>query len=152
MGGFARLYGTAAHMLIPVVPVTSSVGTLLTAGRFRPMNAGVHTLNTLTLKEKCKENHKNVESASSSSSSPANLYDFRWPLLDLAYSRSSSHYRLGRVSISIDSKSSTWIVLAHDHGDDNDDEKEHDLKNNQHSSAGATESSDYSEVTADVSD
>lgn len=115
-----RVFGTAAHVLIPVVPVVAGVATMLTAGYYIPKNAGVNTLDSVALKETSKDERDDCT---------ANLYDFRWSLLDLAHSQSEQRYGLGRVSLSIDSKRNIWNVIAHeseneDEGvaDDGDDE------------------------------
>mmetsp|Transcript_5722 Transcript_5722/g.8094 ORF Transcript_5722/g.8094 Transcript_5722/m.8094 type:complete len:369 (-) Transcript_5722:80-1186(-) len=92
-----RIAGTAAHGIVPIVPVVCGLTTLLSGGLVRPRNAGVTTLNTTPLHLYDEKQSKGREP--SNQQSVPNLYDFRWKLLDLAHCDSTLNYALGNVSL-----------------------------------------------------
>ena len=94
-----RIAEATAHAVVPIVPVMAAVGTIVTAGYFRPKNAGITTFNTITLRKLDKD------------SPGGKLLEFRWSLLDLAHCKASGRYQHGRVSLTMDSNTSSWLVV-----------------------------------------
>lgn len=97
-----RVAGVTAHAMIPVVPVLAAVGTIMSAGMFRPKNAGIGSFDTIPLRDRKR------------SDQGASLFEFRWALLDLAHGATVQDvsHRLGRVSLTLDSSSDSWNVVA----------------------------------------
>lgn len=97
-----RVAVVTAHAVVPVVPVLSAVGTVMSAGRYRPKNAGIRSFDTILLKDRRKEKEQGG----------ASLFEFRWALLDLVHASTSGTHQLGNVSLTLDSNASSWNVVA----------------------------------------
>ena len=95
-----RVLETTVHVIMPVVPTMSATATIMTAGMYRPKNAGIKTFDKILLKDRQIHNQGGT------------LFDFRWSMLDLAHCDTDGSYRLGSVSLTLESSSSSWKVTS----------------------------------------
>lgn len=99
-----RIAGTAAHAILPIVPVMAATVYILTLGLYRPKKAWVNTFDTVKLKPTKQDDESKTPQEYS-------LYDFRWKLLDLSHCKCEEQYEMGSVQVLlVDPSTNVWQV------------------------------------------